>query len=176
MTTTTENPTRPTAAYCREQAAASRQRSAESWDRSDTDGFLSQWASDTTASEWDLKAELAEDGWTAEFVALFDLDGNMIPAKEINGTYGPVWMLLDEHGRKRGWFNMSGAQKAATRRANNAKKGVYVGLVRVPAHVAMTGGSGTGLGGCMSVRPSIFPDDRNYASDPTVQVVDNGQA
>jgi hypothetical protein len=175
MTSNTATANRPSAAYCREQAADCRRRSAESWDRSDTDGFLSQWASDTTAREWDLKAELADEGWTTEMVALFDLEGNMIPAKEIDGQFGPVWMLLDKNGQKRGWFNMSSAQKAETRRKNNAKKGVYVGTVRVPVHVEMSGGGGRGLGGAMSVRPVIRPDDYNYAADVTVEIVDNGQ-
>lgn len=60
--------------------------------------------------------------------ALFDLAGNLLDAKLVTGQYGLVWRVADGSGGVR-WFNPSKARVAATERANNAKKGYYVGSV-----------------------------------------------
>lgn len=57
--------------------------------------------------------------------ALFDLDGNLLDARLVEGKFGMVWRI--EGG---GWFNPSKARDAATRRANNAKKGYYEGACK----------------------------------------------
>jgi hypothetical protein len=125
-----------TADEYRQMAREARQRSTESWERSDTDGFLSQWASDVAARKYDLQAEIAENGGRTEFLALFDLDGNLVPAKYIETKFGWAWALLnpeDLTGRFVGFFNESNARKESTRLANNRKKGFTVGRVLAPA-------------------------------------------
>ena len=65
----------------RSEAAKREQSAADSFDRCDTDGFLSQWASGLTARELRLQAEIEEADGLAEFRGLFDKDGNRIKAK-----------------------------------------------------------------------------------------------
>lgn len=134
-----------TADQWREKSAESSRRSYESFERSDTDGFLSQWASDTMAREYQLCARLAEQDGYWEFAALFDLDGNLLPAALRTNQWGDYWMIFDNpdlRGRPIGFFTESKARKAATRNRNNAKKGYSVGLVRKRGSVT-AGSSGS---------------------------------
>lgn len=59
-------------AALREMANASRQSAEESFQRCDTDGFLTQWASTLTAQLFDRQAEIAENGGVAEFPGLYE--------------------------------------------------------------------------------------------------------
>lgn len=159
----------------RQQAAERDLSAAESFDRCDTDGCMSQWASGITAREYELKATLAENGAVTQTAAVFDLDGNLVPAVWVEGTYGWSWMLLDADGRrdpslgKRGFFSPSQAAKDATRIANNAKKGFYEGLVEVEAVVDTRGGN------IMAVHAGIFPATREITPASVIAVIDNGQ-
>lgn len=62
----------------RRLAAEAESARQESYERSDTDGFVSQWASGLTAQKHRLQAELAESGGKTEASALFDTNGNII--------------------------------------------------------------------------------------------------
>jgi hypothetical protein len=162
----------------RQQAADSRKRAYESYQNSDTDGFVSQWASGITADELIMKAELIEDGGSYERDLLFDLQGNLILAKEIETQFGYAWAILDpEHPRGRflGFFNESKARKQETKIKNDAKKGYYVGRGRVKGYVKIFA-SGTGLSGAASARPGIAPwfDDETGGYVVT-EIIDNGQ-
>src|SRR5207244_11723938 len=66
-----------TAEEWRAEAAQCRKSSADSWERSDTDGFLSQWAADTMARRFDACAEIADNGGRAEQVTLYLTDGRI---------------------------------------------------------------------------------------------------
>lgn len=162
----------------RRQAAESRKRSAESWERSDTDGFVSQWASNITADELIMKAELIEAGGSYERDLLFDLDGNLILAKEIQSQYGWAWMILDPDnptGPALGFFNESKARKPETKIKNDARKGYYVGRGRVKGYVKIFA-SGTGLSGAASARPGIAPwRDETTGGYVVTEIIDNGQ-
>lgn len=125
-----------TAEQWRQMAADSHRRSIDSFERSDTDGFMTQYAADLYASKYHRCAEIAEAGGTMVTTALFDLDGNPVPARRVDTPYGHSWGLIDPEnpeGRFTGWFNPSKASNPVTERANNAKKGYYVGRVRVRA-------------------------------------------
>lgn len=61
-----------TAEQLRAAAKASRQSAEDSFQRCDTDGFLSQWASTLTAQLYEKQAEIVEAGGVAPFLALFD--------------------------------------------------------------------------------------------------------
>jgi hypothetical protein len=144
----------------REMARDCYKRSAESFERCDTDGFLSQWASDQTARVYNYAAQLAENGWTEEFSALFDLDGNFVTDDLRETQYGAAWMIkLPEGGVK--WVNPSHAHKAATRRANLEKKGYRVG--RISRRVVIATGSGGGFNISVYAMP-----DKNH---PEITVV-----
>ena len=129
----------------RTQAAAIDARAAESFDRCDTDGFLSQWVDGIEANRLRLAADIADNGGTSEFPALFTLDGQYVPARRCESEkYGwsDYWMVLDENGRATGTF----LTYHPTRRSTLAKKGYVEGVVREPAKAIITG-KGTGLSG-----------------------------
>lgn len=127
----------------RARAQECRQRSADSWDRSDTDGFMSQWASDATARKYDTEAEVADAGGMWDFAALFDAEtGALVPAKTIQTRYGSCWALLDPTNPQAsflGFFNESSARKATTRAKNNRAKGYTIGTIRAAAQVRLVG-------------------------------------
>src|SRR5690606_26317917 len=56
----------------REMARGRDREAADSFDRCDTDGALSQWASGINAQKYRLQADIAENGGMWEFPALFD--------------------------------------------------------------------------------------------------------
>lgn len=58
----------------REAAKADRKRAIESFERCDTDGFLSQWASDLNARKHEREASILENGGLAEFWGLYEGD------------------------------------------------------------------------------------------------------
>jgi hypothetical protein len=127
-------PDTESAEYWRGRARECHARRIESEERSDTDGFLSQWAANQMANRYHHLATLADRGWTWDYHALFDLDGNLVAAKYLETKYGYAWAILesdDPDSRIIGWFNESSAQDPARARATNARKGFYVGLVRV---------------------------------------------
>jgi hypothetical protein len=162
----------------RRQARESAQRARESWERSDTDGFVSQWASNITHDELMLKADLIEAGGSYERDLLFDLQGNLVLAKEIETRYGWAWMILDPNnptGPALGFFNESKAQKRETKIKNDARKGYYVGRGMVKGYVKIIA-SGTGLSGAASARPGVLPwRDETTGGYVVTEIIDNGQ-
>ncbi|MFF7198294.1 hypothetical protein ACFZAM_31880 [Streptomyces sp. NPDC008079] len=156
----------PAAADLRRRAVEHDLKAVESFERCDTDGALSQWAHGLNAAKDRLEADIADNGGMWKFPALFDLDGNLVAAKDVQTKFGWSWMLLDADGRPSGWFNPSKAENPDTARRNNAKKGYYVGAVLAPAYADLQGGSIT------SVTPVVIRKDGGYSADVTV--VDNG--
>jgi hypothetical protein len=145
------------------------QDAIDSFDRCDTDGCVSQWASGVLAAEEREKAYLASRGGVDDFAALFDLSGNLVAAKLVTTRYGLTWGLLandDPSSRIVGWVSAF-----PKRDSTMARKGYYEGTVRCPAHVALAG-SGTGLSGALSVRPYIRRNDHGFSRN--VEVIDNG--
>lgn len=125
----------------REESVKCQQRSADSWERSDTDGFLSQWASQANASEHLKKAELAEAGHVARFPQLFDAaTGEPLVFFYYEGQYGPCWAVKDAAtGRVGQWIGWSKAKTAKARNKHYANKGVTVGTVLAPAYTKLVG-------------------------------------
>jgi len=157
-----------TAAQWREEAQACTRRSGESFDRCDTDGFLSQWADDTTARRYEMYARLAEKDGIWEFPALFNLVGGLVPDAVWIKTKLNKWVWRIGSGEAVAWFDPSRARSGARRRANDAAKGYQVGTIRARAYVASSG-SGRGLSGVMSVGFYIGRDE-----DSPIEIVDNG--
>jgi hypothetical protein len=118
-----------------------RRRSAESFERCDTDGFLSQAANNSMASLYDSCAKLAEMGGKAEFCGVADLDGNLLNAEQRDGQYGWYWLIRKEDGSV-AFFSESKAKNPATARANNAKKGYKMVKYSCDAVVVSSGFSG----------------------------------
>lgn len=163
-----------TADQHRDEAAAHRAASHESFERCDTDGFASQAAHDIMGRVAEARALIAENGGTALFAALFDLDGNLVPAKDLPTRYGYSWGLLataDTDAEIIGWFSPSKAQDPERARLANVKKGYYVGTVRAQAYATTTGG-GHGFAGMASVGVATLRCDRGFSTD--VEIIDNG--
>lgn len=152
----------------RASARRSRKEAHDSFERSDTDGYLSQWASQTVAREYDLKAELAANDSHWEFDALLDMDGRPVPAKHIESKYGWSWALMDENQKFTGEFiNESKARKADARNKHYASKGYKLGRVRAPGAVG-SGGNG------INVNYYVFRTDGGY--DPNAEVTETEQS
>lgn len=138
----------------RQRAVEHDQAAAESFERSDTDGALTQWSHGVSAQKERLQARIDDNGGTWEFPALFDLDGNMVPAKLIDTQYGSAFALLESDDPSSSltgkWINPSNARSHEVRNRNMRKKGYTIGTVRAPARAELSG-SGTGLSGALSV-------------------------
>lgn len=147
-----------TAEQHRAKAAAHDAAAATSFDRCDTDGFLSQWADGINARLESAKAELAEQGGTFEYICLFTTDGDVASTKQVRSRYGYGWLLNDAAAERYGrrFFNESSATDPARRHAANARKGFTLGSIRVRGYAATVGG-GTGLAGAASVGVAILP-------------------
>ena len=110
-----------TAEQWREEARRCRQESYDSFERCDTDGFLSQWANDTMASRYSYCADVAENGGVLAQPALFK-DGELVAeARNVKGRFGYTWVFDDENGNPV-WLNESKAQKAEKRRQTFMQK------------------------------------------------------
>ena len=136
-----------TAEDYRADAARNREQAAESWERSDTDGFLSQWASGKTAQLNDAKARLMEQGKRDDFPGLYEGD-RRVAARLITTQFGTSWLLdetreRDLH-RRRGKVFLPNGLNGRSRVLKQL--GLRVRRELAPAWVKMEG-RGTGLSG-----------------------------
>lgn len=121
-----------TAAEWRAKATRSEQDAHDSFERCDTDGFLSQWASNQMATRYLAIARATERGGRIEHTAFIDIEtGEMIRGRWRETQHGAGY--APEHGGK--WIFPSNAKNEATRERNNAKKGVRQISVMVPAYL-----------------------------------------
>lgn len=120
-----------TAAEYRTEAQAHRAEQARSIANSDSDGFLSQWASGRLAAQAAFAAQVAEADGMIQNVALF-LNGALASTNQKSGQYGLYWVLDDAATAAFGkrFFNPSGARDGLAR---DAAKGFTYGTVRIPA-------------------------------------------
>ena len=130
--------TTPTPTELRAQAAQKDQDARDSFERCDTDGALSQWASGMNAQRLRLEADIVERGGVSEFLTLFTLDGKFQPAKAIQTQYGMRWMLLDSDGKRTGQF----LPYHPARRSTLAKHGYVEGYACFPAKADYREGRG----------------------------------
>lgn len=127
----------------RAAATRSRQEALDSFARSDTDGALSQWASDQTAQYCAAAAALADKHGMAEFPALFDAEtGTLAPAQLRDGDYGLYWRVpehaADEppsYRHKAKTFSMSLADSRRRRGRFYRSHGYTEGRVRARARM-----------------------------------------
>ncbi len=129
------------AARLRGKKRAAEQSAADSWERSDTDGFLSQWASGLTAQEHEAQARVLESGGYAEHVGLYHLDGRRARAKLMPTKYGTRWMVLDENDKAILWLTAFPKRKTTL-----AKHGFEERTEWAPSQARLVG-EGHGLSG-----------------------------
>lgn len=160
----------------RAQAARHDRAAAESFERSDTDGFLTQWSNSVHAAKARLQAEIDDQGGYATFPALARLDGTLVPAKLTDTRYGTAWGLLSDpdnpHSRFSGWVNESKSRDPERSRAALAKKGYKVVTVKAKARAALSDGGGRGLSGALNVRAYARRADGGF--DPDAEIVGEG--
>lgn len=124
-----------TAAEWRQSTQRAVKAADESYQRCDTDGFLSQWALGQSARQYEMCAELAETNSVWEFAWPFDLDGNALDAVKVDGKFGQSWRIRTANGGT-AWFSPSGAKSGARRERTDRAKGYVMGLVQCEAYVA----------------------------------------
>lgn len=141
-----------------------------SWDRSDTDGFLTQFSHGIMGQVERRKAEIAANGGVAEFPALFDLDGNLVAAKlvctydryALRDTY--KWIVLasdDPHSDAVQWINAFPVRKSTM-----VRKGYTEGTVKAPANARTWAPEGArGLSGLTSVSVQTYRTDGGFSRD-----------
>ena len=149
-----------TAEALREEAARLDRAVDESFQRCDTDGFLSQWALGLNAEKCRMQAKIEEHGGVWDFPALFDLEGNRVRARLIrvyckfSHDYKSVWMLLDSNDQSKALVTAFPKRKSTME-----KKGFREGREMAPAKATIQG-SGHGLSGSAWV--AIVRTDGGY--------------
>lgn len=148
--------TRLTAEEYRAKARGNYRKADESFERCDTDGFLSQWALGVKASEYNALADLAEAGWVHDFPALHDeATGRRLDARLVDGKFSRVWLLADDeadlYGRR--FIPMDGSHDPDFKQRSKVQRdlGLIQRYEQAPAYVKMSGG--------MTPFPIIFRTD-----------------
>jgi hypothetical protein len=153
-----------TAEFIRAKAAECRKSAQDSFERCDTDGFLSQWASGITAEQYEKQAQIVDNGGVWEFPALFNLDGTRARAKLIRHynkfsySWDEVWSFYDMNNRFIGKFITAFPKRASTME----KKGYREGYEDAPAKATILG-SGYGLSG--NAWAAIVRTDKGYPEE-----------
>lgn len=118
--------------WLRSRSGSSERARNESWDRSDTDGFLSQWAHGQMSQRYLGDAAIADQLGLATFPALYDLaTGEPLPTIYVMGGYQRmVWGVCDAWGgRATRWINPSRASTPERQQAHYRKHGVTEGTI-----------------------------------------------
>lgn len=142
-----------TARELREKAAEHHLEALASFERSDTDGALSQWANNITSQRLHAEAALLENNGKVTVFALFDLDGNIASVHQGFGEYGEYWVLNDRAAARYGkrFYSPSKAEKPLVAIRNDAKKGFAFGKILVDGVVVIES-NGRGMSAIASAR------------------------
>jgi len=157
----------PSAELLRARAADSDRKAAESFERSDTDGFVTQWALGISAREDRLQASIQENGGLHDFRGLYTVEGERVRAKAIQTKYGSCWALV-----KAGSSEFTGEfvprcfeeDGQPGPRTKMAKMGLCEKWEQAPAKAA-TVGHGRGLSGAASVQVVARRQDDGFPED-----------
>jgi hypothetical protein len=99
-------------------------------------------ANQLSAQRYRLAATIAENGGRTRFPALFDLNGNLVPAKLVDTTFGASWGILadeDPESEIVRWVNRSTSASSENRRQAMEAKGFREGAVMAPAKAQIVG-------------------------------------
>jgi hypothetical protein len=152
-----------TAQDFRDEAAADRKRREDSWNRSDTDGFLSQWGSDLSARLSNAKADLLDNDRLAKFSGLFEGD-RRVKAREIRTKFGSSWLLHEDEVDlidRRGKVFLPWGPRSRIHK----ELGLSVRTELAPAWACFGGGEGKGLSGCHNVHVKTFRTGDKWGQD-----------
>jgi hypothetical protein len=147
----------------RQEAADAYRQREESFQRSDTDGFLSQWASGLTGQLKHTQADLLDAGGVSDFPGLFDREsGERVKAKivQVSNYFGDgmvsKWIVLDKDDKAVEWLP---AYKGESKRSKLWQQGYEERPETAPAK-AKIAGSGRGLSGNAWV--TVYRTDGGY--------------
>jgi hypothetical protein len=146
-----------TASDYRDEAAQHRTNAEDSFQRCDTDGFLSQWASGINAQVADRQADIADsDGmWKFERVTLHRTDGSPVTdAKLCHTRYGLKWRSDDDNV----WLAYKPARESTL--GKKGYKEVTVTEVAPAKAVTWAPAGARGLSGATSVQVITIRTDR----------------
>jgi hypothetical protein len=151
-------------AKAEQEAKDQRARAEESFQRSDTDGFLSQWASNIGAELNDEKVKLWRNGGWAQFAVLV-YQGKVIATKvwEFPDTFAPdqwnnpmkrMWRVPDELvgtiGRK--WIPYGEGSRVQKKLGLSQERR----WMKAEAKITTGGRKSTGLSGCANAFVAVF--------------------
>lgn len=143
----------------RQEASEHLQKAQDSFDRSDTDGCLSQWAHGISAQQKQAKAKLIEAGGLSDFTGLYEGDRRVAAktiSKSFSGHTSYSWLLNDAEAARFGRrFIPCGKNSKIQRDLGLAER-----KEMAPAYVT-TGGGGKGLAGAASVRVMVLRSTRD---------------
>lgn len=152
------------AAALRAEAQENLRREEESFQRSDTDGFLTQWALSIGATKRRRQAELLDHGGTAQFPVLV-YEGEVVATKvyKFADTHRPdqwnapmqhKWRLPDELAAKLGRKWIPTGSKSRVQK----QLGLTEELRWFPAYAEITTGNrkSTGLSGAANAYVAVF--------------------
>mgnify|MGYP003140538319 CR=1 FL=1 len=153
-----------TATQHRKNAARHLKAEADSFDRCDTDGFVTQWSHGIGASLELTRAKIKEAGGVAEFPGLFEGD-RRVKAKQVRTKFGAAWVLHEDEvdliARRGKVFLPFGAKSRILR-----ELGLRQGSELAPAWADLAG-EGTGFGSLHTVHTSIFRTESKWGVGAT---------
>ncbi len=137
----------------------------DSFERCDTDGFLSQWASRLTADKKRLEADLIEAGGVMTILGPVTADGEPVRFKTVDTRYGRKWLVLDDNDDAVAWLDPYAVNLSTYR-----KKGYNLGRYEVKAIAKIAGSHATN---CTAIiTPWFTTTDINSDQDPLARLVD----
>jgi hypothetical protein len=147
---------RDAAAELRAKAAQHEQDAADSFERCDTDGFVSQWASGLNAQVARANAQIAEDGGMALFerTLLCTLDGEIVQdARVVRTRFGERWRI----DRTDEWLPYRPARESTL--AKYGYREIEQEAVGPAKAITWSPSGGRGLSGATSVTVRVFRTD-----------------
>lgn len=144
------------------EAAESRRKEAESFDRCDTDGFLSQWAHGITARLADARADIIEAGGVARFTGLYQ-GTRRVKARIIATHFGYSWLLHEDEQEL--WAARGKPFLPVGKRSRVLKAHGLAEKPEMAPADARISGSGKGLSGCTGAVISTFRTGCRWGSD-----------
>ena len=149
----------------RAEAAADDREAYESFERCDTDGFLSQWAKGLTAQQKRLQAQLIENGGVTTMRGPVTADGQPVRFRDVETRYGRKWLVLDDNDDAVAWLDPYAVNLSTYR-----KKGYSVGRYEVKGIAKIVGSQATN---CQAVIVNYYSTtDVNSDQDPQARLVE----
>lgn len=145
------------------QAAEARAKREESFERCDTDGFVSQFCHGLASSEALENAKIAREGGTALFMGLYEKETNRrLKTKRIETKFGDSWLLGDSEAARLGRKFLPFGSNSRIHK----QLGLEERVERAPAKAKLHG-SGYGFSGLASVHVITVRIGDEWGQDAT---------